>query len=234
MTAMEMAAMLASLQITFGVVNKGKIEKNKSQWPSQQVFPVVFTSATTFLHTYKKFKKSRIIAFVTDNPFTLNREVGLPLLGAEIIGTRVVNVPFTIKELKNLLGRDVFLTDDLEFQRMTYTPSIEVMAKYAGSDLALLQTFLYRIKDVEKRNRVGKAIKTWLISTRPLKSLEQEIGRYVDDTMWVNICKIVNTKSVDTLRKAMQRVKGKPNDINRIAKDLKLSPFDIRYLLATK
>lgn len=234
MSPMELASMLASLKITFGMVHKATIQKHRGEWPSQILFPVIFTSATSFLQTYRKFKTSRVVAFVMDNPFTLSRELSLPLLGAEVTGLKVTVQAFGIDELRSLLGRDVELKEPLDFRRRPYTPFREVMDKYAGSDLGKIQTFLYRVKDTEVRKKVNKAVKTWMVNDRSLKSLEREVRRIAGETVWLSLQKVVDSDSIGALRQAILKAKDNPGAINRIAKELKISPFDIRYLLATK
>lgn len=225
--------MLNGLGVTYGLVKGSKLTRVNGRMERQSLFPVIFHTASMFMRTHKKFKDSRVVALVLDNPYALQHELGLTLVGATFTKNSILFSQFTKKDLKDYLVRCRDLSEPLEFERVPYNLTAEVLKDYSASSLSALQTFLYKIKDTDSREFVSKTVKKWMTSDATFDVLEPKLKRYVSLRSIEGLKAIVNTTSMRNFRAAVRKAAAHPNRIARIAKDHKVNAFDIKYLLST-
>ena len=237
-TSIELALRLKDLKIDYGVVHQQRFTRyNVGEVPrsDQPLIPIVFTSGSMLVRTQKKFRgKTRVVALVVDNHVTLTRSLGLPLLGAETQKDFVSFKPITHDDLKSLLIAASSRETHLEVEDKKYKPFDEILKRYALSDLSKLQTFLYKIKDQDTRDKVSLLTKRWLLTSAPFSKIEGKLSRelkpYVVDTLRT----MLTSPSVSNLRVAIKKVKSGGMTPVKAAKRFKVSAFDLRYLLTTK
>lgn len=232
LTVLELTNLLNQLNVSYGVVRQLKFEFIKLE-RNTEVKPVVFASATAFYRTQSKFKKSKVLALVIDTPFTLNKEFGLPLLGATLEKTKCHFHPVLKEDLLKLIDGK-YSDEPVQIVRKTYTPVTEILKSYNSSALSSLQTQLYKIKDTEVRNEVGLTIKKWMASKESVASLEKNLRKAGPDKIALQFVRLLTTAEMKRFREAVQKAKLDPSKLKTIAKKYKISPFDIKYILVTR
>jgi hypothetical protein len=140
---------------------------------------VVFHTASMFMRTYNRFKTKRVVALVIDNPYAIQYELGLSMAGATFTKNSILFSQFTEKDMKALLIEAKEMTEPLTFVRMPYSITTEVLKLYGASSLSALQTFLYKIKDVESREFVSKTVKMWMRTDATFAVLEPKLKKYI-------------------------------------------------------
>lgn len=233
LSILELSAMLGNLGVTYGVVRQGSLTKVQGRMEKQSIFPVIFQSASVFLRTQRKFGKSRIVALVLDNPYALQHELGLTLVGATFTKRSILFSQFTERDLKQLLVSCKDKTEPVTYARVPFSLTREVLKDYSASSLSELQTFLYKIKDTDNRDFVSKIVKKWMVSSQPFNVLEPKLKKYVQVKGVESLKKIINTPTMQTFREAVRKVAANPEKLAAVAKEYKVSAFDIKYLLST-
>jgi hypothetical protein len=233
LSVLETTAMLNKLGVTYGVVVNGRLQRVEGRMENQSLYPVVFHTASMFMRTYNRFKTKRVVALVIDNPYAIQYELGLSMAGATFTKNSILFSQFTEKDMKALLIEAKEMTEPLTFVRMPYSITTEVLKLYGASSLSALQTFLYKIKDVESREFVSKTVKMWMRTDATFAVLEPKLKKYIPLKSIEGLKAIVNTKAMRTFREAVRKVAAKPELLQKIAKDYKLAAFDIKYLLST-
>lgn len=238
LTGVELALMLNTLRINYGMV-KGQsltqITNRESAKVEQPVFPVVFSSVPVFLRTQGKFKTARVIAFITDNPVVLTKNLGVPLLGAEYQQKHtLVFTRLTEDCIKQLLVQDSILTEGKVFTDLKYKPVEETLKKYKQSDLSHLQTFLYKIKELDTRDKVSILTKDWLLTLAPFSKIEGKLQRHLKPAIASTLKTMLTMPSVDNLKLAISKVRSHKFTLAKAAKVYKVSSFDLRFLLAVR
>lgn len=233
LSVLETTAMLNKLGVTYGVVVNGRLQRVQGRMGNQSLYPVVFHTASVFMRTYKRFVSKRVVAIILDNPYVLHHEMGLTLVGATFTKNSILFSQFTHLDLKRVLIECKDKTEDLSFTRTPYSLTQEVLKLYGASSLSALQTFLYKIKDVESREYVSKTVKTWMRSDAAFSALEPKLKKQLPLKNIEALKAIVNTKAMRTFREAVRKVAAKPEMLQKVAKDYKLAAFDIKYLLST-
>lgn len=233
LSVLETTAMLQKLGVTFGVVTNGRLQRVQGRMENQSLYPVVFHTASMFMRTYKRFASKRVVAIILDNPYVLHHEMCLTLVGATFTKNSILFSQFTHLDLKQVLIECKDSTEALEFTRTPYSLTAEVLKLYEASSLSALQTFLYKIKDVENREYVSKTVKNWMRSDAAFSALEPKLKKYIPMKSIEALKTVVNTKAMRTFREAVRKVAVKPDTLQKVAKDYKLAAFDIKYLLST-
>jgi hypothetical protein len=233
LSVLETTAMLQKLGVTFGVVTNGRLQRVQGRMENQSLYPVVFHTASMFMRTYKRFVSKRVVAIIIDNPYVLHYEMGLTLVGATFTKESILFSQFTDKDLKQILISAKDKTEELTFTRVPFSLTTEVLKLYGASSLSALQTFLYKIKDVESREFVSKTVKNWMRSEATFAALEPKLKKYIPLKSIEALKAIVNTKAMRTFREAVRKVAAKPESLQKVAKEYKLAAFDIKYLLST-
>ncbi len=235
-TGIELALMLGKLKVDYGIVKQNSFRKVllEGRLKPQPIFPVIFTSSTCLLRTQGRFKIAKVVAFVVDNPVVLTRNIKVPLLGAEATTTGLEFSHITEGVLRSLLIENANKEEQLLFSDHKYQPIKEILKKYEQSDLSKIQTFLYKIKEVDKRDRVSRLIKTWLLTAAPLSKIESRLQKEIKPAIVDNLRAMLCQPSVDNLRVAIRQVKQNKLTPTKAAKKYKISAFDLRYLIATK
>jgi hypothetical protein len=233
LSLLELSYMLSKLGVTYGVVKAGQLEKIQGKMENQSLYPVVFHTGSQFIRTYKRFGKSRVVALVLDNPFVLQHELGLTLAGATFTKTTVLYSQFSNKDLKELLLSCKDKTEPLEFERKPFSLVEQTLKEYSASSLSTLQTFLYKIKDVESREVVSRSVKAWMRTDAQFSSLEPKLKKHLSPKSVLALKSIVTSPSMKTFRQAVRKAAQNPGKISKIAKESKLNAFDIKYLLST-
>lgn len=233
LSVLETTAMLTKLGVTYGVVTNGRLQRVEGRMENQSLYPVVFHTASMFMRTYHRFKAKRVVAFVLDNPYVIQHELGLSMVGATFTKNTILFSQFTEKDMKAVLIEAKEKTEGLTFTRTPYSLTTEVLKLYGASSLSALQTFLYKIKDVENREFVSKTVKTWMRTDATFAVLEPKLRKTIPMKSIEALKAIVNTKAMRTFREAVRKVAAKPDTLQKVAKEYKLAAFDIKYLLST-
>lgn len=236
LTCVELALMFNNLGINYGLVRRQKLTRITNNVSKiQPIFPVVFSSGSMFLRTQGKFKTAKVVAFVLDNPIVLTKNLDLPLLGAEYLPRQVLTFNRVDEDkLKEILLRDTSASVSMTFSDLRYKPVEETLKKYEQSDLSYLQTFLYKIKDVDTRDKVSSLTKNWLLTSLPYSTIEGKLHRYLKPAIAETLKTMLTTPSVDNLRVAIRQVKTNKLTPAKAAKKYKISSFDLRFLLADR
>lgn len=235
-TVVELSLLFTSINVSHGIVKQSILRRVKVNPTgiAQPLMPVIFNSGSTFLRTNLKFKNTKVVAFVCDNPIVLTRNLKLPLIGAETTKRSITFSKITEDTLKEILIDCTYRETPLDILDHKYKPVDEILKLYEQSDLSRIQTFLYKIKEVENREKVSKLVKTWLLTSAPFSKIEGKLQKEIKHHT-VDILKSMLTQSsVDNLRRAIRKVKTGKLSILKAAKLYKVSAFDLRYLLATK
>lgn len=233
LSVLETTHMLNKLGVTYGVVTNGRLQRIKGRMPNQALYPVVFHTGAMFMRTYHRFKSKRIAALVLDNPYVIQNELGLSMAGATFTKNSILFSQFTEKDMKALLIEAKDKTEELTFSRIPYSITTEVLKLYGASSLSALQTFLYKIKDLESREFVSKTVKSWMRTDATFSVLEPKLKKYLPLKNIEALKVIVNTKAMRTFREAVRKVAANPESLQKVAKEYKLAAFDIKYLLST-
>jgi len=236
-TCVELALMFNDLGINYGLVRQHQkfTKVQNTTKPNQPVYPVVFSSVPTFLRTQGKFKAQKVVAFVVDNPVSLTKNVSpvLPMIGAVTVKTFTTYTKITQEELKKALKASVNLDTPIVFSSKKFKPVDEILKKYEQSDLSVLQTFLYKIKDTDVRDKVSLLTKDWLLTSAPYAKIEGRLHKQLKPGIAETLRQMLTTSSVENLRKAIRQVKQHKLTIGKAAKAYKVSAFDIRYLMSS-
>lgn len=233
LSVLETSYMLNTLGLSYGVVDNGKLKHIKGRVQKQSFVPVIFTSAESLVRTYKKFKSARVVALVCDTPWVLHYEIGLPLGGADIKKSGVLFSTFGLKELRSYLLSVKSSKDSLDFYRDTYSLIGSALKEYSASSLSSLQTLLYKIKDIELRGNVSKAIKKWIMSDRAYGELEPKLRKCLQEKALDNMRLVLTSKDMKNFRKAVCAASVSPDKTDKVAKTYKVSAFDIKYIIST-
>jgi hypothetical protein len=233
MSTLELTALLHKLGVTFGVVRQGKLVRVQGRMEKQSLYPVVFQNAALFLRTYRKFGKSRVVAFVLDNPYTLQHELELMLVGATFTKNSILYSQFTEMDLKNVLLTCKLRHSPMHFQKHPYSLTQQVLKDYSASSLSGLQTFLYKIKDSESRDFVSKVVKKWMTEDEDFSVLEPKLKKFLQLKAIETLKTIINSPTMKTFREAVRKVAANPAKLQTVAKEFKVNAFDIKYLLST-
>jgi hypothetical protein len=251
-TGIELAYIFQKIGLMYGVVRNYhflKVDKRQTSNAKKQkvidaqtVVPVIVYGANTLLRTQHKFQKTKVVVFVIDNPFTLSHTLRIPLLGAEI-GPKN-NVVYTRIDKANmeefLAGIEEhaagMLPDiGMSFKFHNHRPIEEILKKYEESDLSRLQTLLYKIKDVESRNKVSDLTKSWLMTSVPFAKIEAKLQKEVSKPVVFDALKVLlQSDGVTNLRLAIKKVTSGSLTLTKAAKTYKVSAFDLRYLFAKR
>lgn len=239
-TVVELALMFNKLNLTYGLVISGGLKKvgptldiTETDSCCQPAFPVIFNSHSTFLRTHGKFKRIKVIAFIVDNPVVLTRSLKIPLLGAYSTKHLTTFSRVGVNDIKEILIGCTYKDTPIEVSNKKYKPVDEILKSYEQSDLAKIQTFLYKIKDIDHRERVSKLIKNWLLTSTPFSKIEGRLQKEIKPRI-VDVLKVMLTQlSIDNLRVAIRQVKNNKLSPGKASKQFKISAFDLRYLLAT-
>jgi hypothetical protein len=233
LSVLETTAMLNKLGVTYGVVVNGRLQRVQGRMENQSLYPVVFHRVSMFMRTYKRFASKRVVAIILDNPFVLHYEMGLTMVGATFTKDNILFSQFTHLDLKQVLIMCKDKTEPLTFERTPYSLVTDVLKLYGASSLSALQTFLYKIKDVESREFVSKTVKNWMRSDAAFSALEPRLKKNIPLKSIEALKAIVNTKAMRAFREAVRKVAAHPELLQKVAKEYKLSAFDIKYLLST-
>jgi hypothetical protein len=235
-TCVELALMFNNLKINYGLVRRQRLTKVlDNNREDQPIFPAVFNSVSMFLRTYGKFKPStKVVAFIIDSPVVLTQNLGLPLVGAEVSKYSAIFSKITEESLKEVLLACTPLDTPLTFANQRYKPVDEILKRYEQSDLSKLQTFLYKIKEQDTRDRVSKLTKSWLLTSSPFSSIEGKLHKDLSPNVANTLQTMLTLPSVANLRKAIRKVKTNKLSAVKASKIYKVSAFDLRFLLADR
>lgn len=229
LTVLETLYMLKLADVTHGVVSTtftkipGKLTLEST--------PVVFPSMSRFISTKQKFKVP-ITALVVDNPYVLSDSYKVPLLGAQVTNFTVKYSSFskdtllsTLKEPEQFTGS--FTPDSLDYSK-------QILKKFRGSSLGGLQTMQYKVKDKDTRALVNTVVKNYFIRGLSLATTKEKLTQLVPGPVAESFLSLLSTEGCCNLKDAIQEVQRHPTKIDRIATKYKVSPFDIKYMLASK
>jgi hypothetical protein len=233
LSVLETTSMLNRLGVTYGAVTNGRLQRVQGRMENQSLYPVVFHTASIFMRTHKRFVSKRVVAIIIDNPYVLHHEMGLTLVGATFTKDSILFSQFTHLDLKQTLINCKDKREPLEFTRTPYSMTTDVLKLYGASSLSALQTFLYKIKDVESREYVSKTVKNWMRTDAAFSALEPKLKKYIPMKSIEGLKSIVNTKAMRSFREAVRKVATHPETLQKVAKEYKLAAFDIKYLLST-
>lgn len=228
LSVLELTYMLNSIGVTYGVVINNKLTKVGETLPP--VTPIVFESPSMYARTHARFGARKVSALVLGDPFTLEKEYGLPLVGATIEKSRCTFSHIDEQALKALIVDG----PEVEVSRKLYDPVPAILKGFESTALAGLQTALYRVKDAETRAKVNRLVKDYFLTSESLISLERKLHNVSGEKVANLFVKLMQAEDIKRLRDAVHGAKRTPNKIKTIAKKNKVSPFDIKYLLASK
>lgn len=233
LTVLELSFMLKHLKITHGIVRPSGLERVVDEVKLDRT-PVVFSSGRCFAQTRDKFK-IEVTALVVDSPVVLHKEYQLPLIGAEISSKSVVTLQPSLgfKDIKQLITTD-FGDVPVPIERVAYNPIADVLKLYNASSLGALQTQLYRVKDLDVRAEVNTEVRNYFLSRMSIDRLESRLTRVAGPKVSRLFIQLLSAPDMQSLRSAVHQVKASPDRINTVAKKLKISPFDIKYLLSAR
>lgn len=229
LSVLELSYWLEGTGLSYGVVRNTGLQKVKKQ--RGPVTPVVFSSARLWARTVSRFTGD-VLAFVVDDPITLSREYGLPLVGGELVHDRFIAQTVKHSDLAKLLT--VRKPQQIQVTRSPFNPVAKILKGYRSSVLAVLQTQFYRIKKTEGREDVVAAVRAWLPTREPISTLSGRLSRIVSERQANLVIGILKSPEFVKFRSAIQDVKANPKRINAVAKQHKISPFDIKYVLAER
>lgn len=245
-TGIELAYIFQSLRLYFGIVRdyhflKSERPRNFSI-DSQPIIPVIIYGASTALRVQHKFKMSKVVAFIVDNPYSLAYTLKIPLLGAEILNKNGVVFSKIDKDLiEKILDLVLVETKNYKLQEgvvlkfHNHRPVEDILKKYEQSDLSSLQTLLYKIKNVETRSKVSVLTKNWLMTSVPFSKIESRLQTEIDKPAVIDGVKnLLTSSTVANLRLAIRQVNTNKLTLAKAAKKYKVSPFDLRFLFAVK
>jgi hypothetical protein len=230
LSVLEVTYWLEALGISYGVVKQNTLHK-VAKPKKHDYTPVVFNSARAYLRTAEKFR-SDIIALVTDDAVTLSREYGLPLVGGDLQKDVFTPTPLRNTDLLRLLTPRK--EDPIVVERFPYNPIPRILKGYNSSVLSALQTQFYRIKVNDSREEVVIAVRNWLSSRDSVRSLETKLYKLAPEKTVTALLAVITSADFVRFRTAIQETKANPKKLLTIAKKYKISPFDIKYILAQR
>lgn len=229
LSVLEVLYMLRLAEVTHGLVSTsftkipGKL--------TLDVTPVVFPSMARFINTRQKFKVP-ITALVVDNPYVLADSYQVPLLGAQITSFTVKYDSFSKDALLSTLTKPESFKGSFTPVSLDY--SKQILKKFRGSSLGGLQTMQYKVKDKDTRALVNTVVKNFFLKGLSLSTTKEKLNQLVPGSVANSFVTMLSTEGCANLRDAVQEVRKHPTKINRIAAKYKVSPFDIKYMLASK
>lgn len=230
LSVLELTYWLESLGFSYGVVKLNALTRVVK--PKKHNYtPVVFNSARAYLRTAEKFKPD-IVALVLDDAVTLSKEYGLPLIGGELQKDVFTPSPLHRADLLKLLTPKK--SEPVVVERFPYDPVPRILKSYNSSVLAALQTQFYRIKTTDSREEVVILIRNWLSSKESVKGLETRLYSLVSEKTVAALLSVITSADFVRFRTAIQETKANPKKLVTIAKKYKISPFDIKYILAQR
>lgn len=229
LTVLETLYMLKLADVTHGVVSTTFTKIPGSLTLAST--PVVFPSITRFIGTKQKFKVP-ITALVVDNPYVLADSYKVPLLGAQLTNFTVKYSSFSKDSLLATLKNPGVFKGKLTPDTLDY--SKQILKKFRGSSLGGLQTMQYKVKDKDTRALVNEVVKNYFIKGLSLATVREKLNQLVPASVAESFLTLLSTEGCCSLKDAVREVKKYPTKINRIAAEYKVSPFDIKYMLASK
>jgi hypothetical protein len=164
----------------------------------------------------------------------LSRELGLPLLAANVKKMGVEFLPFESEDLKKVIITSSKNELPIKVTKQPYFPVKELLRNYNASSLSTLQTALYKIKDTEVREHVSSITKAWVITTLDAHVLEKQLKKHLAGRPLVSFVSLMTGTEMLKVRQAILKVKAHPETLKAIAKAAKINAFDLKYLLSTR
>lgn len=192
------------------------------------------------LRTYRtRLQTSKSAVLVFDSPLNLSTVrpmVFLDTAYAKISGLYIpteLDVPNVTKLLHNSLVSTAHVDVEIQGKQDVATA---MLGQQLVSVLNPIQTFLYSVRDAEKRTQYQHLVYGWLVSTRNRATLEREITRLMgQEKIPKAVASMLNAlDEQEGMRKAFQEVHRLTNEratINykAIGTQYKVAPFDLRY-----
>lgn len=237
MTRAQICTALEELNVDYGVVHKGKLDKHRVRGREKMpCVPIVFETASAFLARQEKFNV-RVLALVMGDPITLNQSLGLPCLGVRVDKNfKVEKVPFNLSVLREIVRRTADAEDHIRVTREVMDISTKLLGNYSTSVLPTLQGVLYKIKDKTSREQISRAIRIFLAGPASMNKLEPQLYKFMGSAteaqrVVTKLIEILRTDEFKTFRMAVRTARA-TGRIDAVAKKHRISPFDIRYTLA--
>ena len=234
----ELGVMLSNLDYGYAVVVGAKLQQvgMKHENGKQPLVPVIFKGAKSFLNNYHRFKKRDVLCFIIDTPMELS------FLNVKLLGvTPASKYVFKFTRLdEKILGNEIgqWVERNLEEEDkfvVDYKPSrvlADIVSSYQdNSVLAPLQTFLYTIKEKDKRKSVDTAVKQWLTTVSSFEKAIKKCSRVLPESKLNYLISVVSTPKFKRLKQAAAQYKKHPEKLASIATQFKVSTFDLRYLI---
>ncbi len=231
---LEILATLQRLDISYTAISSTVHQFDSSKSSNSNFKLVVFRSLSSFLFKKTKLESTghKVVAFIVDGIETL-KNTNLPLKGYE----SNTFITFSDNEIEILVKSIKINVDTFAFRKKV-GPSVfaRLIAKYnADSVVQEIQTSFYRIKNVETRLVVSKAVKDYILSNSNYKKTFSTCNKVCSEKEMLAVFQHLKTPETKKLIAAIKEVDHIKNiKLEKIARSYNISPFDIRYFLSKK
>lgn len=235
----ELGAMLTHLDYGYAVVIGNDLQTvnfEVGKKMKQPLVPVIFKGSKTFLTNIHRFTKRDVLCFVIDTPIELSF-LNVKMLGVELASKYVYK--FTKLDTE-VLAKEISLWEERSVEKedayvAKHTPQrvlAQIVESYQDSSvLAPLQTFLYTIKDKERRKAIDTLAKAWLTTPASFEGITRRFRRILPENRAALIEALLDTPKFKRLKKAAQLYKKNPDKLATLATQFKVSTYDLRYLV---